>query len=427
MTSFWITPFYRLPAAERSLFLTLLLLLFCGALFVLLVMGAQRQRKSTLAGALIPVLLLFGLLVWCGAEHQAVNQGLPVYVPPLPFGAACGLAVLAGAYVAVAAGRLAHSFRKKLGHGSIKEAFDTLPVAVCYFTDAGRVKLCNHKMYALCRSLLGCDLQMLSELHTALERCGEQGVVTQAFAGEGIYRFPDGTAWRYTENCVTVGEERYTEALFSDVTDLCRRRLELEEQTAALRQASHRIRELSQNVQAMTKEKETLNYKTWLHNRMGEALVAFRQCIRQHRSLEEVAPAVEKLRKTVQLFANSAASEAEDGGWGELVCDASVIGVTVALTGTLPQSREALRLALMAVRECLTNAVRHAGATELYVVAGETDGAAVLRITNNGAAPEDEVTPGGGLHNLERQLLAAGGSLAVQSAPVFELTVTIPL
>ena len=52
---------------------------------------------------------------------------------------------------------------------AVKEALDTLPSAVCYFTPAGTVKLCNTAMYELYRKITQSDLQSLAELNEALE------------------------------------------------------------------------------------------------------------------------------------------------------------------------------------------------------------------------------------------------------------------
>lgn len=48
---------------------------------------------------------------------------------------------------------------------SIKEGFDDLPAAVCYFTPDGILRLCNRQMFRVYRALSGRDLQSLKELH----------------------------------------------------------------------------------------------------------------------------------------------------------------------------------------------------------------------------------------------------------------------
>ena len=78
------------------------------------------------------------------------------------------------------------------------------------------------------------------------------------------------------------------------------------------------------------------------------------------------------------------------------------------------------------MRECLSNGVRHAGATELRIALTEDDSSVSIHITNDGAPPKGEIVPRGGLHNLYRYVLDCGGRLQIQSAPSFAMTITLP-
>ena len=64
--------------------------------------------------------------------------------------------------------------------------------------------------------------------------------------------------------------------------------------------------------------------------------------------------------------------------------------------GSLPKNEEYANIYILAMRECLTNGVCHAGATELSITMQENDDFYRIRITNNGVAPEKEVVPKGG-------------------------------
>jgi signal transduction histidine kinase len=93
--------------------------------------------------------------------------------------------------------------------------------------------------------------------------------------------------------------------------------------------------------------------------------------------------------------------------------------------GELPKQESVAYLLTCAVRECVTNAVRYAEATELYVVFSETEAEASVTISNNGKIPEGEIVEGGGLSTLRRRVERAGGAMTVQSLPNFKLTVTV--
>ena len=94
--------------------------------------------------------------------------------------------------------------------------------------------------------------------------------------------------------------------------------------------------------------------------------------------------------------------------------------------GELPEDQRAAYILTCAVRECVTNAVRYAGASELYAKFAENAGSAIVAVSNNGKQPDGKIVEGGGLSTLRRRVERAGGSMVLQSLPEFQLTVTVP-
>ena len=102
------------------------------------------------------------------------------------------------------------------------------------------------------------------------------------------------------------------------------------------------------------------------------------------------------------------------------------VGLRLNQTGTLPKEETVAYILTCAIRECVTNAVRYAGAKELYAKFSETESFASVCVTNDGKQPDSEIIEGGGLSTLRRRVERAGGSMTVQSRPIFKLTVTVP-
>ena len=71
---------------------------------------------------------------------------------------------------------------------SIKESFDNLPVAVCFFDKRGVVRLMNRRMLSVGAELLGSGVQTLEELHRALDTPPES--IERLDAEMGVYKFP---------------------------------------------------------------------------------------------------------------------------------------------------------------------------------------------------------------------------------------------
>lgn len=315
----------------------------------------------------------------------------------------------------------------KPNRGSVKEALDTLPTALCYFTPSGTVKLCNKQMELLFRAFAQTDLQYYGEFKAALSACnGVNGIKIEAEEPD-TYLFPDGKAWHYTETVIRAGDGlTYTEAMFSDVTELYRRGLELKEQTVKLRRMSNDLKKLSDNALIITHERELLNTKTRLHDQMGAGLTALRQVLMHTAAGSEADAALLPLRRAVGVFKNDNAAPLADNTWNELLQDARSVGIEIILNGVLPKQEDIYAVLLLAIRECLTNAARYADASELYITANTGNGAATVCVANNGAAPAQEVRPKGGLKNLQRHIINLGGQMSIRSFPAFELTVTLP-
>ena len=306
---------------------------------------------------------------------------------------------------------------------AVKEALDTLPSAVCYFTAVGNVKLCNTAMYDLIRKITQNDLQTLDELNAALDSCNQNtGVIREG----NLFLFPDGHAWQYSVDKVTAADGRiYTEAVLSDVTELYEKRQKLQRQSRELKKMYRELKILSANVLEMTREEEILNLKSRLHDQMNMGVAAIRQILRQNTTSEENAAAIAQFRRAIQVLQEENAYPQDD--IAEFIRDAEVSGIRVEITGDFPEEKEVLHLLLPVLREACVNAARHADASVLYITAERKSNAMRLLLTNDGRQPQQEVIPRGGLVDLGRMLAGAGGKIEIQSQPQFLLTVTLPI
>ena len=82
----------------------------------------------------------------------------------------------------------------RISRNAVKEGFDTLPAAICYFDRNGLLRLINHRMQEIAAVLCGRDLQTLTDLEQALRSPG--GGVRLRDEATRIYEFPDGTVYR---------------------------------------------------------------------------------------------------------------------------------------------------------------------------------------------------------------------------------------
>ena len=419
--------FYLYSTAAQSILLAALFLTLILSLFLLIVSFTGYRDKRNRYMNMPIFLFLFILLSELTDAFSRMNEGLEYKTwLPLPLWLLWCIVAAADFLLIWEIVRLRRLKRQELSRDSVKQAMDLLPSGICYFTPSGSVKLCNMQMHILFRTLSQSDLQTLTELQDALAHCDAGSGVIRLSHERQTYLFPDGKAWRYRQNVVTDEDGAvYTETIFSDMTELYHKKLELKEQIKQLNAISRELKLLSDNVLILTREKEVLSAKTKLHDYMGAGLIAMRQILR-HNQTEEAANAIELLRQAVSAIKNDNTYPQGRSELDGFMHDAEAIGIKVNLSGELPEQEELRCVMILAMRECLTNSVRHAGATALHVAVEKNGDSFSMKITNDGKAPETEVVPKGGLHNLYRHIADCGGTMEIQWKPVFVLTVVLP-
>ena len=419
--------FYLSSTAAQSILLAALFLTLILSLFLQIVSFTGYRDKRNRYMNMPIFLLLFILLSELTDAFSRMNEGIEYKTwLPLPLWLLWCIVAAADFLLIWEIVRLRRLKRQELSRDSVKQAMDLLPSGICYFTPSGSVKLCNMQMHILFRTLSQSDLQTLTELQDALAHCDAGSGVIRLSHERQTYLFPDGKAWRYRQNVVTDEDGAvYTETIFSDMTELYHKKLELKEQIKQLNAISRELKLLSDNVLILTREKEVLSAKTKLHDYMGAGLIAMRQILR-HNQTEEAANAIELLRQAVSAIKNDNTYPQGRSELDGFMHDAEAIGIKVNLSGELPEQEELRCVMILAMRECLTNSVRHAGATALHVAVEKNGDSISMKITNDGKAPETEVVPKGGLHNLYRHIADCGGTMEIQWKPVFVLTVVLP-
>lgn len=151
--------------------------------------------------------------------------------------------------------------RERIGRASIKESLDNLPSGICFADQSGLVILSNKQMYQLCYTLMGMDLQHISELLDALEK--PQAGIRSVGADTNDYRFPEGKVWKFTQSSITDADgNAYTQVLAVDITALYEKGDELEQENRRLEEVNARARNLYAQLDNIVREEENFAVKT---------------------------------------------------------------------------------------------------------------------------------------------------------------------
>lgn len=320
--------------------------------------------------------------------------------------------------------------RERIGRASIKESLDNLPSGICFADQSGLVILSNRQMYRLCYTLMGVDLQHISELLDALEK--PQTGIQSVGADTNVYRFPEGKVWKFTQSSITDADgNAYTQVLAVDVTALYEKEDELQQENRRLEEVNARARNLYAQLDNIVREEENFAVKTHVHDEMGELLGLTRNMLTQRELPPERLKALGKRWEHIGDTLGAVGKQDGDAfdsdkTLAELTEGIAGIGVALHVRGEFPQKSGAAYLLTAAVRECAINTVRHAKGSEMTVELTKTPHALTASITNDGLAPAGEVIEGGGLSALRRRIEGTGGSMQVESTPRFRLVITLP-
>ena len=307
----------------------------------------------------------------------------------------------------------------------IKESFDSLPIAACFFDKNGAVRLINRRMLAVANRLRKGGIQSLAEMQSALHSPpANVGCLDLRLR---IYRFPDGTALRFAQEQITTkAGVRYTQITAADVTELIRKQNQLKAENAKLAEANERLRRLLAQMPEIIREEETLSMKLRVHDDIGHSILATRRVLLQNTDRKEIHAAAALWEQSISVLYRSSQMKAQSEPLKTAKERAEKLGVRVLLTGDEPQTQWIRALSALAICECAANCVRHADGTELYVRFWQKPDCTEVALTNNGAPPKEKITEGGGLSMLRQHIEEAGGKMEVWSFPRFKLMLSLP-
>ncbi len=413
--------FIDLPGGWKTFILCFMLLLNLYQFGYLFMLYMHKKIRLLLLN-LLPTAFIFAAMPLLGNSVHNDSGCLK----DAPVAAILLIWLLIGIYTAVSIISESRKAKEMLTLNSVKETFDTLPAGICFFSESGLPVLCNTQMHRLAYQLLGKDLQMQQELKSALVSPAK-GVEVMKIKEKNGYRMPDGTVWAFSDTVVkSEAGIKYTQFTATEFTKLYNLQEELVERNAELEEMITQVQRISENIAEITRQQEILTAKMRVHNKMGNCLLSARQYVVQDFPHDKKAQFLELWQSSLCALRDEIAAEDEPDACDEVVRIAKSIGVDVQIHGTMPQDTHTAYLLIVALRECVTNALNHAGANLLTLTITNANGQISAVYTNNGTQPKQEIIEGGGLTSLRERIERSGGIMTVQSLPFYSLTLTLP-
>ena len=223
----------------------------------------------------------------------------------------------------------------RISRNAVKEGFDTLPAAICYFDRNGLLRLINHRMQEISAVLCGRDLQTLTDLEQALHSPG--GGVRLRDEATRIYAFPDGMVYHFTVRPI---QDKYgipyTEVMATDVTRLAALHAALQQENERLADANRRAKRLYDNMPDIVREEEILKMKMRVHDDIGHTLLAARRALRHEHDLARLRSEAAKWESSISLLCRARQENAAEDPLSYMQRRAAVLGAAVQLRGAYP-------------------------------------------------------------------------------------------
>lgn len=329
--------------------------------------------------------------------------------------------------------------KKNTSAKMIKKAIDSYPGGICFSALDGRVILANEKMNKLMLELTGHTILNAKVTWEELANFASNGKaekLTQSWLPKDpdkesihqqlFFRFSDSSIWRFELRFLDLNTVQIEAA---EITELYRLSEELYENTIRLREMQKRQNALLDSIVEVNLNKEILAAKMHIHDELGHCLLATTKAITEDSLAENADVLRENWNSTIHDFSNipTVWTVPDSSLQSELMQVADLIECKVIFLGEQPKSRKALQLLYATVREALTNAVRHADATELTVKIEQDEKSYHIEISDNGGVTVPKITEGNGLSALRQRLEQEGASLKVLCGNSVSLIVNIPL
>ena len=317
---------------------------------------------------------------------------------------------------------------------SIREAIDSCPGGICFSTTGGRPILVNRRMNELVFELTGHTVIEANTTWDELESISPvngctrlRDVWNSSDEGNQVFRMKNGRIWRFRKLILKNGRESTVQIDASDITELYQKSNELYQNNLRLMGIRQRQKDLLENIVEINRDKELLSTKVRIHDELGRCLVATKKAL-EGGNLTDDSQLLSGWKEAIRDMTNIPLTDRSAGPSpeAELLKVADMIGCHGEFIGRQPTERRALLLLYAAVREALTNAVRHAGADRLSVSISEINFMYHVVISNNGKTRVTSIKEGGGLSSLRRSLEQEGASLRIVCGDCVSLIVDIP-
>lgn len=313
----------------------------------------------------------------------------------------------------------------------IRNTINLCPEGICFGTIDGRPVLVNRKMDLLSKEILNCGILNTEELWArlqALKMKEDQLPDSLQKSPEILFlKTSDKSVWQFERKKLPGDLVKFVQYTATDISQLYELQQQLSEKIRELKGQQSRQQQLLQEIVSNNRNSELLEAKMRIHDDFGQCLIASRQLLEKEPDSDQISHLMKRWKYCIDsMLVTDHQPDNMDSAEAELLKAAEMIGCRINFEGNRPEESETRLLLYAAVREALTNAVRHSRATEVKVRTEFVNNSYQVTITDDGSASSKIIREGNGLSNLRRRLEGAGALMEITCENGVQLQLSLP-
>ena len=284
--------------------------------------------------------------------------------------------------------------KSNINYYSLKEALDELKTAVMFESEFNVVYE-NQSSFEIWKSLKSRENSKIID---------EQNILV--FLDKKVYSF-------------SIIKQSKTQIYAFDITKEYLTTTEIENKQNELKTKQTEILQMIENLDEIERQREVLSLKSKLHDIIGQRLFIL------HHILDVIDEKTFDLNNVKNMLStmlgeidNEDISEAQNLQ-NSIVTAFEMIGFNIEISGEIPKETPKAKALIKIIRECATNAIRHANATKLFVNISDNK----IEISDNGKFTNQTFIENTGIKGMRLNAETLGGELIISKDIGFKVVI----
>ncbi len=301
--------------------------------------------------------------------------------------------------------------KSNINYYSLKEALDELKTAVMFESEFNVVYE-NLAMKTLLEKLNIKQNQSSFEIWKSLKSRESSKIVDE----QNILVFLDKKVYSFS-----IIKQSKTQIYAFDITKEYLTTTEIENKQNELKAKQTEILQMIENLDEIEKQREVLSLKSKLHDIIGQRLFILHHVLD---SIDEKTFDLNNIKNMLKTMIGEIDNDEffeTKNMQNSIITAFEMIGFNIIISGEMPKEMQKAKAVVKIIRECATNAIRHANATKLFVKISDKK----IEISDNGKLTNQTSTESTGIKGMRLNAETLGGELFINNDNGFKVVIEI--